>query len=274
QAARDSVTSQAKKAKADGNALTSATILHQAGATDKPRQEMLWDAALAKLRLPSERISSRWLSRESLTLACAPYQSTGALVEDLQRAAIKRLLPNIASLTTDAQLEEACDGLVDTYEDTVYAFTKDVIAIMQAQGTVEREVSGVAQLPMLAILQSIREHLVSLVHAGFIGEVPSEALPEIPRYIKADAIRLNKAKLDKSRDVRWAWQAKEAHDLVDKACKAVAAAPAGPAKDAARQRANKIRWIYEEFCVSLWAQELGSKGHPSIKHLTKILESE
>ena len=274
QAARDSVTSQAKKAEADGKAVASATILHQAGATDKPRQEMLWDAALAKLRLPSERVSSRWLSRESLTLASAPYRSAASLVEDLQRAAVKRLLPGIASLTTDAQLEEACGGLVDTYEDAVYAVAKDVIAVLQAQGAVEREVSGVAQLPMLAILQNIREHLASLVHAGFIGEVPSEALPEIPRYIKADETRLNKAKLDKSRDVRWAWQAKEARDLVDKACKAVAAAPAGPAKDAARQRASKVRWMYEEFRVSLWAQELGSKGHPSVKRMTKILEGE
>ena len=62
---------------------------------------MLWQGALDTLRLPGERISSRWLGTEALMLASAPYKSTKELTEDLQLAAVKRLLPNIDQLPDD-----------------------------------------------------------------------------------------------------------------------------------------------------------------------------
>ena len=80
ESARASITKQASKAGDSGLVVEKANLLHKAGATMKPRKQMLWEAALDALRLPSERVSSRWLGGEALMLAAAPYMSTAALV--------------------------------------------------------------------------------------------------------------------------------------------------------------------------------------------------
>jgi ATP-dependent helicase HrpA len=269
-AARTSVSKKAKAAKDSGNPLQSATLLHQAGATSKPREEMLWQVAYDRLKLPAARISSRWLSREALVLASAPYKNREALVADLQMAAVKRLMPAIAQLHDDADLEQTISLNEEAFEDTVYAVARDVITALRKFGEVQNEVSGTAQLPLLAVLQSIRDHLADLVYPGFIAATPPDALPELPRYITADEVRLRKAKADKTRDVKWAWEAHEAQGVVDDARHRLDALPAGPAHDALRSTVSQMRWMYEEFLVSLWAQELGTKYPASLQRLKKL----
>ena len=84
-------------------------------------------------------------------------------------------------------------------------------------------------------------------------------------------MRLSKAKTDKNRDVRWAWQADEAKQLVDAALTRAKALPAGAARDEAMTKANRARWMLEEFYVSLWAQELGTSQPVSVQRITKAL---
>ena len=137
---------------------------------------MLWQGALDTLRLPGERISSRWLGTEALMLASAPYKSTKELTEDLQLATVKRLLPNIDQLPDDEALADAVLDVREVYEDTVYAVAHDVIAILKRYAEVDKAVSGKADLPLLSVLQSIREHIATLVYPGFIGKTPPDAL--------------------------------------------------------------------------------------------------
>ena len=205
-------------------------------------------------------------------LASAPYSSTADLVEDLQLAAVKRLLPNVGSVRDDAQLVDAVSDVMQVYEDTVYQVARDVIAILRRYAEVDKAVSGPASLPLLSVLQSIREHIATLVCPGFIGSVPPDALRSMERYLHADLLRLDKAKVDKSRDVNWAWQADEAKQLVDKALDKARKQPAGPRHDEMMGKATDARWMLEEFYVSLWAQELGTPKPVSLKRITKALQ--
>lgn len=63
------------------------------------------------------------------------------------------------------------------FEDTVYAVAHDVIAVLKRYAEIDKAVSGPADLPMLSVLQSIREHIATLVHPGFIGATPPASLP-------------------------------------------------------------------------------------------------
>ncbi len=271
--ARARVERKAQSAEKQGKQVEKANLLNQSGASTISRQDMLWNAALETLRLPSERISSRWLGNEALMLTSAPYKSTKNLVEDIQRAAVKQLLPHVNQYNTDAQFEEAVLEVRNSYEDTVYSISQNVVAILREYAKVEKEVSGPADLPLLSVLQSIREHIATLVHPGFIGEATAEALPNIKRYIQADSVRLAKAKANKSRDVQWAWQADEAHQLVLDALKSAQSQPAGPSRDSAIATAEQARWMYEEFLVSLWAQELGTPKPVSLQRIKKLLNA-
>ena len=269
--ARRMVEHKAEQAASRGKLVEQANLLHKAGATSESRAVMLWRGALDVLRMPSERISSRWLGAEALMLASAPYPSTKALVEDLQLATVKRLLPNIDTLPDDDALADAVMGVTEVYEDTVYALAHDVIAILRAYANVDKATSGKADLPMLSVLQSVREHIATLVFPGFIGTTPPAALPRIPKYLEADLIRLTKAKNDKNRDVRWAWEADEARQLVDKAVQRAKTEPAGPRHEALTKQADDARWMLEEFYVSLWAQELGTAKPVSLQRIKKML---
>lgn len=269
--ARRMVEHKAEQAASQGKLVEQANLLHKAGATSESRAVMLWRGALDALRMPSERISSRWLGAEALMLASAPYPSTKALVEDLQLATVKRLLPNIDTLPDDDALADAVMGVTEVYEDTVYALAHDVIAILRAYANVDKATSGKADLPMLSVLQSVREHIATLVFPGFIGATPPAALPRIPKYLEADLIRLTKAKNDKNRDVRWAWEADEARQLVDKAVQRAKTEPAGPRHEALTKQADDVRWMLEEFYVSLWAQELGTAKPVSLQRIKKTL---
>ena len=269
--ARRMVEHKAEQAASRGKLVEQANLLHKAGATSESRAVMLWRGALDALRMPSERISSRWLGAEALMLASAPYPSTKALVEDLQLATVKRLLPNIDTLPDDDALADAVMGVTEVYEDTVYALAHDVIAILRAYANVDKATSGKADLPMLSVLQSVREHIATLVFPGFIGATPPAALPRIPKYLEADLIRLTKAKNDKNRDVRWAWEADEARQLVDKAVQRARTEPAGPRHETLTKQADDARWMLEEFYVSLWAQELGTAKPVSLQRIKKTL---
>ena len=269
--ARRMVEHKAEQAASQGKLVEQANLLHKAGATSESRAVMLWRGALDALRMPSERISSRWLGAEALMLASAPYPSTKALVEDLQLATVKRLLSNIDTLPDDDALADAVMGVTEVYEDTVYALAHDVIAILRAYANVDKATSGKADLPMLSVLQSVREHIATLVFPGFIGATPPAALPRIPKYLEADLIRLTKAKNDKNRDVRWAWEADEARQLVDKAVQRAKTEPAGPRHEALTKQADDARWMLEEFYVSLWAQELGTAKPVSLQRIKKTL---
>ena len=147
-------TSREGKAEAD--------LLRKAGATTEAREEMLWRGALDRLRLPAERISSRWLGAEALMLASAPYSTTKALADNLQLQTVKRLLPDIAKLSSDEALSEAVDGVKEVFEDAVYEVAKDAIEVLRAYAQVDKAVSGKADLPMLSVLQSVREHIATM----------------------------------------------------------------------------------------------------------------
>lgn len=271
--ARKEVERQALKAGVQGKHVAKATMLTQAGASSKPKAVMLWETAAKKLELPAERISSRWLGKEALMLASAPYKSTADLVADLQMAAIKRLLPQVDSVSSDAQLEERISSVTDIYEDTVYSVAKDVIKGLESYAQAEKAVTGTVSLHLLSVQQSIKEHLASLVHPGYIAETPAENLSRIDVYCQADLMRLQKAKANASRDVQWAWEAEEAHGLVDRTHALTGKTPAGPQHDQAVKTEVRIRWMYEEFRISLWAQELGTPHPISLQRMKKALAS-
>lgn len=271
--ARKVVRQQAEHAGEQGKLVKQANLLHNAGATTQSRASMLWEGALNSLRLPSERISSRWLGVEALQLAAAPYPSTSALVDDLQLAAVKRLLPHIEHAEDDSSLAQDIADVEQVYEDAVYSVAQDVIVILKQYAQVDKAISGPADLPMLNVLQSIRKHIHTLVFKGFIGAAPPQTLPLIHRYLQADLMRLQKAKVDKNRDVRWAWQADEAYQLVETAKQHAESSPAGPQHEALQAQADEARWMLEELYISLWAQELGTSKPVSIQRLHKLLES-
>ena len=113
-------------------------------------------------------------------------------------------------------------------------------------------------------MADIKQHLGRLLGSGFMQEAGMDWLAHYPRFIKAMAIRLEKLPAQVNKDRAWTEELSilqkayenrldvhEKHKLVD---------------DNLRQ----YRWMMEEYRVSLFAQQLGTRFPVSDKRLRKL----
>ena len=110
------------------------------------------------------------------------------------------------------------------------------------------------------------EELDALLPRNFLTVIPFEQLAHIPRYLKALATRMERAKLNPVKD-------KERTALVAPYVAKFKALAGTPPKSAHRhQRLEEFRWLIEEYKVSVFAQELGTACPVSPKRLDEKLK--
>mgnify|MGYP000199413251 CR=1 FL=1 len=69
-------------------------------------------------------------------------------------------MPNVDRLSDDEALANAVLDVREVYEDTVYQVAHDVIAVLKRYAEVDKHWRQ-ADLPMLSVLQSIRDHIAN-----------------------------------------------------------------------------------------------------------------
>ena len=129
------------------------------------------------------------------------------------------------------------------------------------QGSLEQIGRIQAALPKAAApaAADIRSQLAWLVPAGFLLTTPRERLQEFPRYLKAIEQRLEKLGRDPRRDAQLAAEIAPLESRYRERVKAERGAipPGG----------DEFRWMLEEFRVSLFAQQLGTRSRISARRL-------
>ena len=119
------------------------------------------------------------------------------------------------------------------------------------------------------IADDIREQLRDLLAADFLKATPWSALLELPRYLRAIELRLDKLKsggLPKDKQLRIPVD-KAVRRFRDLKTSAALASPESIAK------LEQLRWLIEEFRVSIFAQSLGTKQTVSEKRISEFLDS-
>jgi ATP-dependent helicase HrpA len=109
----------------------------------------------------------------------------------------------------------------------------------------------------------LREQLGALIHPGFLRATPVGRLAELPRYLQAMALRLDKLAGGPARDAALAARVRP-HWERYRALPADLRAAAEPASELGR-----LRWMIEELRVSLFAQTLGARERVSPQRLEK-----
>jgi ATP-dependent helicase HrpA len=133
-----------------------------------------------------------------------------------------------------------------------------LLAVAEARATLDSPLIGWAS----GNLDDMRRQLATLTPPGFLRDVPASALREYPRYLKALALRGERALRDPGRDQARMLELKPFDDaLADALARDDAHTPAWQA----------LRWELEELRVSLFAQELGARGGVSPKKLAARL---
>jgi ATP-dependent helicase HrpA len=153
-----------------------------------------------------------------------------------------------------ASLSEVADELVRMIKDT----------LKEWRGVRSR----LAQLPAGAFTEvstEINNQLSTLLPPDFIESTPRPWLDHLPRYLKAIARRIERLPGNARRDAELAGKVKPF-------VAAVRSLAAEPATTAARPEFEQLRWMTEEFRVSLYAQDLKTVLRVSEKRLAEQLE--
>jgi ATP-dependent helicase HrpA len=143
-----------------------------------------------------------------------------------------------------------------------------LLRVLDAWRRTDKALSGRVDMASLPALTDLKQQVARLVHDGFVGEVGAARLRRYPTYLEAarrrrvaldeggGAVTRDRALMDRVADLQEAW----GHQ--------VAALPAGRPPDA---RLRRVRWMLEEYRVSLWAQQLGTDGPVSDQRIRKAL---
>ena len=131
--------------------------------------------------------------------------------------------------------------------------------------TAQSELRPWLQPPLIgyarASYDDLREQLELLLAPGFLAERSRDELVELPRYLKAMRLRAERLRQDAARDQRRMLE-------VLPYWRRLLALRAQGRDDAAWW---SLRWLLEEWRVSLFAQELGTAQPVSVKRLQRVL---
>ena len=175
---------------------------------------------------------------------------------------------DLAAVRERVVFAELVGVMRDELEDEVYRAAQAVARTLAAQREVERAVGAHTSLALLNTLQQVREHAAELVFDGFVAATPAEQLMHLPRYLKALALRVEKAESSPTQDAALAYQVAEASAVVDRARERSASAPPDAEREAVLVEA---RWMLEELRVSLFAQTLGTSRKVSLQRISKLV---
>ncbi len=225
---------------------------------------------LLMLAIPSPaRSLARSLSNtDKLALAGSPYPSTTDLLEDCVAAAVDELVDRHGGPVWDeAGFHALRENVAADLPGATRAVLHDVVRVLAAWRDVDRLLSGSADLPMLPALADMKAQVGRLVQRGFVSDVGGAQLRQLPRYLAAVTARREKLPANVGRDRQLMDQVAS---LQEAYLHRVAALPEGRPPSAGLVQ---VRWMLEEYRVSLWAQPLGTAYPVSDTRIRKALDA-
>jgi len=135
-------------------------------------------------------------------------------------------------------------------------------AIAEEHQRTQQKLAAARSFPQAAA--DVRAQLARLVFKGFLSATPWDRLHDLPRYLKAARLRLDKFAEDPEHDLRHAAGIAELWRRYEERA---ARLRRGGTTDA---RLEEFRWRIEELRVSLYAQELKTPYPVSFKRLDKL----
>ena len=125
---------------------------------------------------------------------------------------------------------------------------------------------------MREVVADVRTGVDALVHEGFVAETPAFALPHIARYLRAGAVRIDRASSSPGSLARDLEDMDRIHELESAISAARAELDARPYDARGALTLERARWLVEELRVSSFAQTLGTPNKVSFKRVASLIE--
>ncbi|MGF2950554.1 ATP-dependent RNA helicase HrpA [Microbacterium alcoholitolerans] len=222
---------------------------------------------------PASYVQSHLTAPEKLALAASPYSNVAALIEDARAAVVRALIdeqvpPSSGSgglIRSQAEFQRVRDAVNAALVDRLFACVSLVARILTKSRDVERGIKSQNSLALLGPLNDIRTQLSGLIAPGFISTTGVDRLAHLPRYLDGMLERLktlaNEPGKDRARMTEYERMAKAFED----------AGGTIPLASDAPAHMVEVRWLLEEYRISVFAQRLGTAQPVSPQRIMKAL---
>ena len=188
-----------------------------------------------------------------------------ALTEDILLASLDScILDGVDPLPRDgAALASLAEQKRGNWAEHAERLARLVLEILKHWHALQKRFKGRIDLAQAVALNDIKAQLGNLVYPGFVRETPVEWMKEYPRYLKAVEQRFDKIGAQLQRDRVWSGELAGYWEQYQVRLKK-------HLQEGKRDPALALyRWMLEEYRVSLWAQQLGTRLPVSDKRLNK-----
>jgi len=167
----------------------------------------------------------------------------------------------------DARLAAVGPGLQAAAKGKLAVVLPMLTAYQRVRGTFFRlEATHGANVVVRSFLQGLRLELGKLVPENFLALYPDARLANLPRYLEAIEIRVQRGVDNLERDLLRARELQTFSDRLDRFLQVL-----GPQDSSAKHAAvENFRWMIEEYKVSIFAQELKTVVPVSPKRLNRL----
>ncbi|WP_017624779.1 ATP-dependent RNA helicase HrpA [Nocardiopsis chromatogenes] len=217
-------------------------------------------------------------NQQKLALGHNPHGGVDKLLDDCMSASVDALMAQWGAKHTSA--EERWIGVWDPdafteLREFVRAELGDVLdevvrgaaQVLAASHRLQKKLKGSTSMAVLPSLNDAQGQLAGLIRPGFVTEAGRARLPRLVTYLKGIEYRLEKLPEHPRRDQVNMAKAEQMRQAVEKG---VAVLPEGREDD---PDVRELRWMLEEFRVSLFAQQLGTAYPVSEKRIQKAVEA-
>ncbi len=220
---------------------------------------------LQQLAEPAKFLRSKLPGQTELGLLYRELGRVEALVEDILLASLDScVLEGEASLPRDgvalAALAERKRGAWAEHAERLARLTLDILKLWHG---LQKRFKGKIDLTHAVALNDIKQQLGNLVYPGFVRDTPAAWLKEMPRLLKAVELRLEKLPSQVQKDRVWSGE------LANLWSQYQARLNKHGQEGKRDPQLEVYRWLLEEYRVSLFAQQLGTKVPVSDKRLSK-----
>jgi ATP-dependent helicase HrpA len=220
---------------------------------------------LQQLAEPAKFLRSKLPGQTELALLYRDMGRVDALIEDILLASLDTcILDGEATLPRDGaglmSLAERKRGSLPEHAERLAKLTLEILKLWHG---LQKRFKGKIDLAQAVALNDIKAQLGKLVYPGFVRETPAQWLKELPRYLKAIELRLEKLGSQVQKDRVWSIELSNLWAQYQ--TRADKHAQEGKRDD----ELMTYRWWLEEYRVSLFAQQLGTKVPISDKRLSK-----
>ncbi len=216
---------------------------------------------------PLRFVQDRLGNQAHLALAAGPHGGVRAALEDAIAATIDALVVQAGGPAWDeAGFARLRDHVAGNLADATAKVVAAVVRILDRAREVQRALDGLRAEPLQPARRDVAAQLARLVHPGFVTEAGVGRLPDIERYLRAAARRLERLPAAQAADLD---RMGSVHELERLLARRLEALPPGAAPPAALR---EVPWMLEELRVSHFAQGLGTRGPISAKRIRRVLE--